>query len=172
VSATISGSGSIINHGIGSSVTLAAQSTMTIAAGASLAAVITNAGSIDLTSGTLVFHQPVTTSATFLLGGTATLDFVSTVAGGAGMRFIQPGGTLEAQAAGSFGPQISGFAAGDRIDAAAVLYGLAPKVNYSAGILTLTDGTRTDSFALVGTYTGSDFHLASDGHSGTAISYT
>jgi hypothetical protein len=172
VSARISGSGSIINHGIASSVILAAQSTMTIAAGASLAAVITNTGSIDLTSGTLVFHQPVTTSATFLLGGTATLDFVSTVAGGAGMRFIQPGGTLEVQAAGSFGPHISRFAAGDRIDAAAVLYGLAPKVNYSAGILTVTDGTRTDSFALVGTYIAADFHLASDGHSGTAISYT
>jgi hypothetical protein len=172
ISATISGSASVINNGTASAVTLTPQNTITIAAGASLAAAITNTGTIDLTSGTLVFQQALSNSATFLLGGTATLDFVSTVASGGAMRFIQAGGTLEAQAGGSFGAQISGFAMGDRIDAAAVLYGLAPTATYSGGTLTVTDGTHTDSFALAGTYTPTGFQLASDGHSGTAISYT
>ncbi len=171
-SATISGSGSIINSGTASSVSLAAQNTLTIAAGASLDAAITNTGTIDLTSGTLVFQQPVSNSATFLLGGTATLDFVSTVTSGAGIQFIHLGGTLEEQAAGLFGPQVTGFAAGDIIDATAVLYGLAPTLHFNAGTLSVTDGTHTDSFALVGTYVASDFQLASDGHNGTAISHT
>jgi subtilisin-like proprotein convertase family protein len=169
--ATIGGSGSIVNVGTASSVTLAPQNSLTIAAGTSLTASLANSGTIDVTSGTLVFQQAVSNSATFLLGGTATVDFVGTVTSGSSMQFLQSGGTLETQATGLFGAAVSGFAAGETIDAAAVLFALTPTLQFTGGTLTVSDGTHSAAFGLVGTYLASSFTLTSDGHNGTAITY-
>jgi hypothetical protein len=172
VSVEIGGTGNIINNGTANSVSLTPQNTLTIAAGTSLAATMSNTGTIDVVSGTLVFQRAVSNSATFQLGGTATLDFLNTVASGSGMQFIQQDGTLEVQGTGLFAAQVSGFVAGETIDAAAVLYGLGPTVQFAAGTLTVNDGTHATSFNMLGTYTANSFHLATDGHGGTAITYT
>jgi len=127
----ISGSGTIVNAGTADTVTLAPQNTLTITAGLSLVADVTSAGTIQLASGDLTM-QAVTNYDTFQLGGTATLNFVSSVASGDEIQFLQPGGTLETPATGPFGAQIAGFATGDVIDAAGVLYGLNPTLDFAA----------------------------------------
>jgi hypothetical protein len=63
-------------------------------------------------------------------------------------RKVQPGGTLEAEAIGSFASMISGFAAGDAIDAAAVDFSTGPTtVRFNAGTLTVSDGVHSAAFS-------------------------
>ena len=144
----------------------------TIMTTASPTARIINVGTVDLTSGTLVFQQAVSNSATFLLGGTATLDFVSTVTSGAGIQFLYPVGTLEVQTAGSFGALISGFAAGTELDAVSVGFVTGTTaIGFSGGTLTVSKGAQSASFSLAGSYAASSFHVASDGHGGSAVTY-
>ena len=44
--------------------------------------------------------------------------------------------------------------------------------NNSGGLLTVSDGTHTDTLSLIGNYTASSFALSSDGHGGTLIADT
>jgi uncharacterized protein YlzI (FlbEa/FlbD family) len=178
ISATVNGSGVLINQGVNNTVTLTPQSTLTIAAGTSLSATIISGGTIDLTSGTLVVPRAFNQSDTFLLDGSATLDFNAAVGNAPSIRFIQSGGTLQTQATGPFAAPISGFAHGDTIDVASVLFSLRPSdlftpaIGNASGVLTLNDGIHSASFAMLGNYTPTAFHLQSDGHGGTAITYS
>ena len=136
------------------------------------AAVNNGGGTIVATAGTLSLAQGATGAGTFILDGAATLDFVSGVGGGSTMQFLHAGGTLATHADGLFGATISGFGAGDVIDAAGVVFGVGNTLGFNAGTLTVGDGTHSAGFALTGTYTQSSFHLTSDNHGGTAISYS
>ena len=66
------------------------------------------------------------------------------------MQFLHPGGTLEVDSTGLFGPTISGFAAGDVIDAGAVGFVTGTTtVGFNGGTLTVTDGAQSAAFTLV-----------------------
>ena len=132
-----------------------------------------NYGVVDVAEGTLALEQGVGGTGSFLLDGAATLDFVSGAATSNTMQFLHPGGTLEVDSAGQFGPTISGFAVGDVIDAAAVGFVTGTTtVGFSGGTLTVTDGAQSAAFSLSGTYVASNFHIiGSDGHAGTDIGY-
>jgi hypothetical protein len=160
-SASFPGTGTISNSG-----------TILKAGGLAMTAVYANLfnnGVVDVTAGTLALEQGVGGTGAFLLDGAATLDFVNGAATSNTMQFLHPGGTLEVDNTGLFGPAISGYAAGDVIDAGAVLSALSPTYGFNSGTLTVTDGTNSAMFALSGSYTTSDFYLTSDGQGGTAV---
>jgi hypothetical protein len=175
---TITGSGTLTNGGSGNSVSLTPKGTLKIATNASLAANISGSGTIDLASGTLVCQTAGNQGSTFLLDGSVTLDFRNAITGGATMRFVQPNATLETEATGAFGASISGFTSGDTLDASSIVFGLKPSDLFTlaagsgGGTLSVTDGVHSASFALIGSYVATGFHLAGDGHGGTAITYT
>jgi autotransporter passenger strand-loop-strand repeat protein len=161
----IAASGSIVSLGSGSVVN---AGTILVAGGSTTVDVaLANTGTVAASSGTLTLDQAVS-GGTFLLGS-ATLDFASVVGGSAAIQFLTSGGTLETQATGTFGASISGFSGGDLIDAAAVVYNVSDTIAFTGGTLTVSDGSHSIAFGLVGSYTSNQFQLISDGHGGTAI---
>jgi autotransporter passenger strand-loop-strand repeat protein len=161
----IAASGSIVSLGSGSVVN---AGTIQVTGGSTTVDVaLTNTGTVAASAGTLTLDQAVS-GGTFLLGS-ATLDFASVVGGSAALQFLAGGGTLETQGTGTFGASISGFSAGDLIDAAAVAYNVADTIAFTGGTLTVSDGSHSVAFGLVGSYTSNQFQLISDGHGGTAI---
>jgi hypothetical protein len=102
------------------------------------------------------------------------LDFVNGADSSDTMQFLLPGGTLESGSAGQFGPTISGFAAGDVLDAGAIGFvSGTTSVGFNAGTLTVSDGAPGASFVLSGSYAAGGFHIiGSDGHGGTEVGYT
>jgi hypothetical protein len=145
-------------------------------------AALSNTGTVEVTTGTLSLQQAASGGGTFQLAGPASLDFAGVVGAGSTIEFTQPGdftqlgGTLEVQSSGVFGAMILGFAAGDTIDAAPVLSGVATTLSFvlqngAGGTLTVSDGVHTALFDLQGSYTTSDFHMATDGHGGTGITF-
>ncbi len=136
-------------------------------------ATLYNSGVVVVTAGTLALEQSVVGAGTFLLDGAATLDFAAAVTGGATLSFLHAGGTLEVDTTGSFGATIAGFMAGDTIDARAVGFvDGTTSAGFSAGTLTLSDGTHSAAFSLTGSYTDASFSIASDGHGGTVVLHT
>jgi hypothetical protein len=73
-------------------------------------------------------------------------------------------------------PTITNFGLQDAVDLTNILYSDQPTLHFSenssgtAGRLTVSDGTNTNNIVLMGSYTGSDFVMASDGHGGTLVS--
>ena len=132
-----------------------------------------NNGVVEATAGTLALEQGVGGTGTFLLDGSATLDFVNGAGSSNAMQFLQPGGTLEVDSSGQFGPTISGFAAGDVIDAGSVRFVAGTTtVGFNAGTLTVSEGTQSASFSLSGSFAANGFQIiGSDGHGGTEVSY-
>jgi beta-glucanase (GH16 family) len=137
---------------------------------------IVNAGTVDVSAGTLTLKAGVTGNGTFLLHGLSTLDFAAAVGGGSTISFLSSTATLKVETLGAFGPTILGFAKGDTIDVAPVPSGLATMLNFvqtgSSGILTISDGAHTGTFNLTGSYNTAGFHMASDNHGGTAVTFT
>jgi hypothetical protein len=73
------------------------------------------------------------------------------------------------------GDSIGNWSAADSLDLTDLAFGSA-HLSYSqgsnAGTLTLSDGTHTALVSITGTFPGTGFHLASDGHGGTLVTYT
>jgi hypothetical protein len=91
---------------------------------------------------------------------------------------LSSGGMLQLDAGAHISGTVSGFHLGDEID----LRGLAFNASSStlswtqktsganaSGMLTVKEGTQTQSFTLLGSYTTSNFSATSDGHGGTLI---
>ena len=135
-----------------------------------------NDGTVDVSAGTLTLQPAVTDNGTFLLHGSGVLNFAGVVGGGGTIEFLSPAATLEVQAPGAFGPTILGFAQGDTIDVAPVPFGLATMLTFvqagSGGTLTVSDGTQSSAFNLTGSYNTAGFHMASDNHGGTAVTFS
>lgn len=134
---------------------------------------VNNAGTVDVSSGTLTFAGAMGGAGTFILDGTATLDLINGAGAGSTMQFALPGGTLETSVQSTFASTISGFAAGDEIDAAGIGFvSGTTSVGFSGGTLTVAEGGASAAFILTGSYTPGMFQLGSDGHGGTAITLT
>ena len=106
----------------------------------------------------------------------STLDFAAVVGSGSTISFLSPTATLKVETLGAFGSTILGFAKGDTIDVAPVPFGLATMLNFaqtgSGGTLTVSDGTHSSAFSLTGSYNTAGFHMASDNHGGTAVTFS
>ncbi len=131
---------------------------------------VQNAGTIAVSAGTLTLDQGASGAGTFLLDGTATMDFVNGPGDASGLTFLQPGGTAQVDHAAPFNAPITGFGSTDVLDVTPVSYATAV-ASYAAGTLTVGDGSHSVAFHLNGSYAPAGFHLAADGHGGTAISY-
>jgi hypothetical protein len=156
---TISNTGTIISGGLGTT---------------SIYVNLFDNGVVDVTAGTLALEQGMGGSGTFLLGAAATLDFVSGAGSDNSMQFLHPGGTLESDSLGKFGPTLSGFAAGDVIDAGGVGYVTGTTMaGFNGGVLTVSTGAQSASFSLAGVYDPNGFQIiGSDGHGGTQVGYS
>ena len=134
---------------------------------------VDNTGTVIVSAGMLAFGHAVGGAGAFVLDGTATLDLVAGVGTGSTLQFVYPGGTLETPALGSFASVISGFAAGDVIDAAGVGFVTGTTaVGFVGGTLTVSDGAAQAGFTLAGTYDAGSFHvIGSDGHGGSDVGY-
>jgi len=155
---TVSNSGTILANGYGTT---------------EVYANLFNNGVVDVGAGTLVLEQGVGGTGTFLLTGATTLDFVSGAGSSDTIQFVHPGGTLEVDSAGQFGPTIAGFAAGDVIDVRAVGFVTGTTtVGFNAGTMTVSEGPQSAGFSLSGTYAANGFQIiGSDGHGGTEVTY-
>lgn len=90
------------------------------------------------------------------------------------MAGCAPGGTLEVDGTGQFGPTISGFATGDVIDAGAVGFVTGTTaVGFDAGTLIVSEEAQSAAFILSGSYAADGFQIiGSDGHGGTEVGYS
>jgi hypothetical protein len=134
-------------------------------------------------SGTLDMQKAVSGTGAFKIDGAASLEFDSSVASGERVEFTGPASgrllleDLSLSGSQLFHGKIADFAHGDTIDAGAPFgagtkFVYQPNSNNTAGTLQLTDGTRQASLDFIGAYVKSDFHLHTDGHGGTLISYS
>jgi hypothetical protein len=101
-----------------------------------------------------------------LAGGDTLVGF-----SGFGDMFLGSSAGLNGDIIGGFGGT-GGLA--DKID----LTDLAPTAtpgysgNFTQGVLTLSDGTHNASITMLGDFVQSGFHIATDGHTGSFITYT
>jgi hypothetical protein len=135
----------------------------------------TNNGSISINTDTETLAGAVDGKGSFSLYA-VNLLFDSSVS--AGQTIVETGkDKIRLKQAQSFAATISGFAAGDTIDAANFLAPPATKFNFvensggTGGTLTLTDGSLTANILMMGKYSKSDFTLAPDSGSGTLVKF-
>ena len=163
---TAAGAGAVVNAG-----------TLTRSGGtgaATIAAPLSNSGTVVVQSGTLAIAGAVSGSGTFLLGS-AALDFAGIVGGGETIQFLG-GGTLAVDPAGNFGGMVSGFASGDALDLTSIGFTAGANFGFAAGsgggTLTVSDGTHSAAVSLLGSYAPAGFHLSGDGHGGVLVGYS
>ena len=132
-------------------------------------AIVTSGGVLTLLSGSYA-------GATTLDGGTEIISAGGYVDGGTA---FSGGGQLTLLAAASFSSvTLSGFDASAKLDLASYSYGSGAKLSFAEnaaktkGTLTITDGALTATLILFGSYVAAGFHLASDGASGTMVTYS
>lgn len=136
-----------------------------------------SAGHVQAQTGTIEFAGQVTG----LIGvegyGGTTLIFDKTVGSDVTLTFDGSGMNALLKNASDFHGTIAGFGADQTMDLRSILDGSGPAPSFaytgnsSGGTLTLSDGTHSASLAFNGSYAASGFHLASDGHGGSSISY-
>jgi len=92
------------------------------------------------------------------------------------VAFTGTSGTLQLAKSQSYTGAVSGFSGSDTLDLADISFiagktkaTFAPNGSHTAGVLTVTDGTHAAHISLSGSFTGSTFTVASDGHGGTKV---
>jgi len=121
--------------------------------------------------GTLLTDPPVDTAPQTIAYG-AKLEIDSGATGT--ITFAGPTGTLQLGSSWSFSGKVAGFGGQDQIDLADINFDTQTTLGYAktgaaSGKLTVSDGIHTANIALLGSYMGSSFATASDGHGGTMI---
>jgi hypothetical protein len=142
-------------------------STVVVESGA-LASGVTIEGEMIVSAGAVVTGGLVLNGGEALIAGTA----------GAGQTigFTASGGRLVIDNLAGFSAAISGMAnASDKIDLGGFTYGAGETVSWTeaggntSGTLTVTDGAKSASLTLIGSYVTSDFSLSDDGMGGTYV---
>jgi hypothetical protein len=175
--------GRIISDGNGvftiSSATFVNRGAVVVAGGEDLMVQtgFTNDGNLEIIHGLLDLQKTAAGTGNYQIDSVGTLEFDSSVGAGQIVKFYRAGGTLQIGAANAFkAGGIYGFAAGDSIDLANVTFGGSTRLSYTGnkdgGTLVVSDGAHTARLKLFGAYSQSSFAAASDGASGTAITYT
>ena len=104
---------------------------------------------------------------------------VTTIAGGDEITAMNTGignYLVEGTADGLNNDLLNYFSPTDQVDVLNIAYSQA-SLTTAAGsapgttVISLTDGTQTTSFTMVGSYTGASWHMADDTHGGTLLSY-
>jgi autotransporter passenger strand-loop-strand repeat protein len=131
-------------------------------------------GTVVLSGGYELISSGGIAVATKISGG--TLEVAS--GGSASGVVFSSGGTLQLDTGAHLSGAISGFHSGDAIEVEGLAYiSGSSTVSWTqktsgataSGVLTVKEGTQTQSFTLVGSYTSGNFSVTSDGHGGTLI---
>jgi fibronectin-binding autotransporter adhesin len=136
---------------------------------------VTNTGILAVANGS---HLDITGAVTG--AGTATIDSSGLLEFGAAssakVTFLDATGTLQLDhattLASKFTGTVTGFHGSDDIDFGAINYttgdaqqlSFAENSAHTSGILTVKDGTHTETLTLVGNYVLADFHAVADAH--------
>jgi len=125
------------------------------------------------TNATILNPDPTVTltgSAIIATGATLEISMVDSQL----VSFAGSTGTLKLDAPSTFSGTISNFtgngtlAGSDQIDLTNINFP-SVKDSYASGVLTVTDGTHTDTLKFNGQYTLANFKFASDGSGGTIV---
>lgn len=133
---------------------------------------ITNSGQLEVLGGAMTFKDAVTSAEAVSIAG-GTLEFRVTTA--TGVQFVQTSGDLVLDQSRGFTGVVSGFSAsvGTSLDLRDIGFVGANEATFSgsatAGVLTVSDGTRTAMIHLAGDYLSAHFTAASDGHGGVLV---
>jgi hypothetical protein len=144
----------------GATLTFAAGGKLTLKGSSVLSGSVTGTGTTDISAGaSATLYGKVSAGDTFTYAG-AEADLTLN--------------DLYVSGAQWFHGKIAGFASGDNLDAGApfgagTTLHFTENAGHTAGLLTLTHGTIHASLTLLGSYSASDFHIASDGHGGSLI---
>jgi autotransporter passenger strand-loop-strand repeat protein len=181
VTLTVKSGGSVGNSTIGSG------GTLVFGGGATSGTTLKYGAAETVAHGVKVSDLTVGNGVTLrvLSGGTAG----NTTLNGGGMEIVAAGGfatgtvtfaknaTLSVGGAKNQTLKVSGFAATDTLDLAdyafkGANFTFVENKAKTQGVLTVTDGGLTAKVTLLGQYVATGFHLASDGATGTAITYS
>jgi fibronectin-binding autotransporter adhesin len=134
-------------------------------AGSVVAATVSSGGALIVASGGVV------SGGLSLKGGEAVIS--GTMAAGQTVSF-GTSGVLQLDNLPGFAAKISGLSKlAQQIDLGGFTFSVGETVSWSqtgtSGTLTVTDGTKTASLTLIGSYSSGNFHLSNDGHGGTFV---
>ncbi|QQN64690.1 VCBS domain-containing protein [Bradyrhizobium diazoefficiens] len=161
------GTNAIINSG-----TLEA----TGAGGLSIHSDVVNTGVLWADGGNVSIDGNVSGNGSALISGTATLAFAHASAENTTFD-TGATGTLILGDSFNFSGTVSGMTADDHIDLLDFNFANAPTLKYTAnadssgGILSISDGSHTANFALVGSFDPTGFQIEADKTTGTLVSY-
>ncbi len=136
---------------------------------------VDNTGTLTAALGDLTVEGAVTGAGTVRINA-ARADFAAGF--GEDVSFgVNPSaiGVLELAQSQAYGGEITGFSktGTTALDLDDIAFGAATTASYSgttaSGVLTVTDGTHTANFKLLGNYLASAFVVSSDGHGGTTV---
>jgi hypothetical protein len=136
----------------------------------SLLGAVANTGTISASGGLLAIGTDVSGTGALNIGAASTLWLQAGDASGQTASFLSStSGTLDLSKPSAFLGHIAGFAGADTID---LIGSAATTLTYSGSTLTVLNGTtKVASLTFNGSYTLADFHLGSDGHSGSVITF-
>jgi hypothetical protein len=143
---------------------------------------LSGSGTVNLSNDGLPGNSGTLSVGSLSCGQTVNLDdgLLSLGAGGSGgtIALGGGGGAVDITSGVNLRDLISGFGTGDTLDFQAARYAVGDYVTYApnnsgTGGTVLIDtllGARAASFAVIGSYTASDFALSNDGHGGILVS--
>jgi hypothetical protein len=162
---------------------LAGTDKVTVSENLTFAGALADVAGSSLTIGAsrvLTLSGAVTGTGTIAIGTGASLNLESTAASTELIAFTAKTGTLEITDPAGFGAGVQDFAAGDKLDihSTKFAFGGGEDLTFvenaakTKGTLTIKDGTSSLAIVLFGQYSAAGFHLASDGHGGSLVTYT
>ena len=146
-----------------------------LSAAGTISGVVTNNGTITVSSGTLAFLAAAALSGTGTLeiGSAGSLALLAGSSAGQTVDFHNSGGVLDLSQPSTFLGTIADFGGSDTIDLIdTASNGSTYTPGTSGGVLTVTEGgNKVATLNFEGNYTSSSFSLTSDGHGGTSITF-
>ena len=129
---------------------------------------VANTGTMTATGSVLELTHAVSGAGALDIGTGGVMDLVRGKDAGQTVDFLGTG-KLELESAGTFAGHISDFKGSDLID---LLSMAATRESFSGGVLTVFDGSAAVAHLnFNGSYSTSNFSLASDSHGGTLIKF-
>jgi hypothetical protein len=132
-----------------------------------------NQGLIDVGGGVLNITGAVTGSGSVEISG-GTLRLASSF--NENVAFTGAGGVLQLAKSPTYHGTISGFAAGDKLNLASILFASGATTatftddgSHAGGVLTVSNGSQTARITLAGDYTGATFTIGKGSNGGTTV---
>lgn len=171
---TFTNAGSLIANGAGTAdVSVAVINSANIFMGSGTLAFlynVTNNGTVDAAAGVLSSKSAIGGTGTLEIDPAGTLSLLDGATIGQTVDFLAATGSLDLTLPLDFKGTIERFGRSDQID---LVNTVSTSDSYANGVLTVdNDTTMVAALNFAGSYTQSNFMLASDGHGGTLITLT